>query len=206
MDSAILLFEEELVTEDVSERLPVYAMYVCLTEKRDLCNMLLLGAVNDVVTLASSVMEFAPGVWWNLQLDSGNGFGVVYPVSAFASADSDARAFPPISFENVERSQYQDDWNASYYAEFNGLWKSNAFRRLLEEGLPKNANVVKIWKVGQNMESGSKYGKLMTVEMWSSRCLGWWKWVPVTSKMCFFGDACFYSNSCECEYRCGCKE
>lgn len=151
MDSAILLFEEELVTEDVSERLPVYAMYVCLTEKRDLCNMLLLGAVNDVVTLASSVMEFAPGVWWNLQLDSGNGFGVVYTVSAFASADSDARAFPPISFENVERSQYQDDWNASYYAEFNGLWKSNAFRRLIEEGLPKNANVVtgkwvKIWK------------------------------------------------------------
>ena len=49
---------------------------------------------------------------------------------------------PPISFADVERSQYQDVWNDSDYAESSGLWNSNAFRRLKKAKLPKKANVV----------------------------------------------------------------
>ena len=44
-------------------------------------------------------------------------------------------------FPDVERSQYQDVWNDSDYAEFSGLLNSNAFRRLKRGELPKNANV-----------------------------------------------------------------
>ena len=57
---------------------------------------------------------------------------------AFTTADFDCSEFPhiskiedpPISFANAERSQYQDVWNDSDYAEFSGLWNSNAFKRL----------------------------------------------------------------------------
>ena len=49
---------------------------------------------------------------------------------------------PPMSFADVERSQYQDGWNDSDYAEFSGLWNSNAFRRLEKKDLRKIANVV----------------------------------------------------------------
>ena len=48
----------------------------------------------------------------------------------------------PTSFTDVERSQYQDVWNDSDYAEINALWNSNAFRRLKKGELPKNANVL----------------------------------------------------------------
>ena len=49
---------------------------------------------------------------------------------------------PPMGFADIERSQYQDVWNDSDYAKFNGRWNSNAFRHLKKEELPKNANVV----------------------------------------------------------------
>ena len=60
---------------------------------------------------------------------------------------------PQMSFADVERSQYQDVWNDSDYAEFSGLWNSNDFRRLKKGELPKNANVVtgkwvRKWKTG----------------------------------------------------------
>ena len=95
-------------------------------------------------------MDLAPGVWLNPLLDSGNGFGVVISESAFAAADVGCSEFSHISkiegslisFADVVRSQYQDVWNDSDYAEFRGLWNSNAFRRLQKGELPKNANVV----------------------------------------------------------------
>ena len=70
--------------------------------------------------------------------------------SAFAAAGVGCSKFshiskiedPPKSFADVERSQYQDGWNDSDYAEFSGLWSSNAFRRLKKRELPKNANAV----------------------------------------------------------------
>ena len=70
--------------------------------------------------------------------------------SAFAAADVGCSKFPhfskiedpPISFADVERSQYRDVWNDSDDAEFSGLWNSNAFRRLKKGELSKNANVV----------------------------------------------------------------
>ena len=65
--------------------------------------------------------------------------------------------YSPMSFANVERSQYQDVWNDSDYAEFSDLCNSNAFRRLKKRELPKNANVV--------TGNGLKIGKMMTVEM-----------------------------------------
>ena len=58
---------------------------------------LLLGAVNDIEDLAASVMDFAPGMWLNLLLDSGNGFGSVICESAFAAADVGCSKFPHIS-------------------------------------------------------------------------------------------------------------
>ena len=57
-----------------------------------------------------------------------------------------------MSFAGAERSQYQDVWNDSDYAEFSGLSNLNAFRRLKKGELPKNANVVtgkwvRRWKI-----------------------------------------------------------
>ena len=99
-------------------------------------------------------------MWLNLLPDSRNGFGAVISESAFAAADVDCSKLPhiskiedpPMSFADVERSQYQDVWNDSYYAEFSGLWYSNAFRRLKQEELSKNVNVVtgkwvRNWKI-----------------------------------------------------------
>ena len=85
-------------------------------------------------------------MWLNPLLDSGNSFGAVIYESAFASADVDCCEFLhickiedlPVSFADVERSQYQNVWNDSDYAAFNGLRNSNAFRRLKERELPKN--------------------------------------------------------------------
>ena len=77
--------------------------------------------------------------------------GGVISESAFAAAGVGFSKFPhvskieedpPMSFADVERSQYQDVWNGSDYAEFSGLWNSNAYRRLKKGELPKNANVV----------------------------------------------------------------
>ena len=82
--------------------------------------------------------------------DSGNGVGAVISESAFAAAGVGCSKFShiskiedlPMSFADVERSQYQDVWNDSDCAEFSGLWNSNAFRRLKKRELTKNANVV----------------------------------------------------------------
>ena len=86
----------------------------------------------------------------NPLLDSGNSFWSAVSESAFATADFDCSNFPhiskiedpPISSADVERSEYQDGWNDCDYAEFSGLWNSNASRRLKKEELPKNASVV----------------------------------------------------------------
>ena len=110
----------------------------CLTGNDDLYNLLLLGAVNDSEDLAASAMDFAPGMWLNPLPDSGNSFGAVISESAFAPGDVGCNKLsrvskiedPPMSFADAKRSQYQDVWNDSDYAEFSGLWNSNAFRRL----------------------------------------------------------------------------
>ena len=93
-------------------------------------------------------MHFAPGMWLNPMLDSGNEFEAVISDSAFAAAGVGWSKFshfskiedPPISFADIERSQYQDVFNDSHYAEFSGLWNSNAFTRLIKMELPNNAN------------------------------------------------------------------
>ena len=125
-------------------------MHDGLTGSDDLYNPQLLDAVNDTEELATSAMDFSPGTWLNPLPGSRNDYGAAVSESAFATADFDCREFPhiskvedpPISFVDVERSQYQDVWNDSGYAESSGLWNSNAFRRLKKGELPKNANVV----------------------------------------------------------------
>ena len=140
LDSAPLFAEEVLATEELQEWLSVSVMHDCLTRIDGLYNPLVLGAVNDFEDLAASAMNFAPSMWLNPLPDSGNGFGAVISERAFATADFDCREFPffstmedpPISFADVERSQYQDVWNDSHFAEFSGLWSSNAFTRLIK--------------------------------------------------------------------------
>ena len=69
-------------------------------------------------------MDFAPGMWLNPLLDSGNGFGAVVYGSAFATFDVGRSKFPDvskieypsISFADVDCPEYQDVWNDSYYA------------------------------------------------------------------------------------------
>ena len=50
---------------------------------------LLLGTVTDTEDLAASAMDFAPGVWLNPLLDSGDSFRVMAPEDAYVSADFD---------------------------------------------------------------------------------------------------------------------
>ena len=129
MDSAALFVEKALATEELQEWLSVSVMHDCLTGIDELYNPLLLGAENDSEDLTASAMDFAPGIWLNPLPDSGNGFGAVISESAFAAADVGCSKFPhvskiedpPISFAEVELSQYQDVWNDSDYAEFSGL-------------------------------------------------------------------------------------
>ena len=150
LDSETFFVEEALATEELQEWLSVSVMHDYLTGIDGLYNPLLLGAVNDSEDLAASAMDFAPGMWLKTLPDSGNGFGAVISESAFAAAGVGCSKFahvskiedPPMSFADVDRSQYQDVWNDSGYAEFSGLWNSNAFRRLKKGELPKNANVV----------------------------------------------------------------
>ena len=164
LGSAALFAEGALATEELQEWLSVFAMHDCLTGSDGLYNPLLLGTVSDSEDLAASAMDFAPGMWLNPLPDSGNSFGAVFSESAFAAAGVGWSKFshfskiedPPMSFADVERSQYQDVWNHSDYAEFGGLWSSNVFRRLKKGELPKNANVVT-----EKLEMGN----LMTVEM-----------------------------------------
>ena len=88
-------------------------------------------------------------MWLNPLLDSRNSVEAVFSESAFATADFECSEFQHISkmdgrssnFADVEHSQYQDVWNDSDYAEFSGLWSSNALRRLKKRELLKNANV-----------------------------------------------------------------
>ena len=146
----MLFVEEALATEELQQWLSVSVMHDCLTGIDGLYNPLLHGAVNDSEDLAASAMEFAPGMWLNPLPDSGNGFRGMISGSAFAAAGVGFSKFPhvskiedpPMSFADVERSQYQDVWNGSDYAEFSDLWNTNAYRRLKKGELPKNANVV----------------------------------------------------------------
>ena len=169
LDSAALIVEEALATEELQEWLSVSIMHDCLTGIDGLYNPLLLGAVNDsedlaasamdfalsmwlnpLLDLAASAMDFALSMWLNPLLDSGNGCGAVISEGAFAAAGVGCSKFPhvskiedpPMSFADVERSQYQDVWDDSDYSEFSGLWNSDAFRRLKKGELPKNANIV----------------------------------------------------------------
>ena len=165
LESAALFVEEVFATEEFQEWLSVSVMHDCLTGIDDLYNPLLLGAVNNSEDLAASAMDFSLGMWLNPLPDSVNGFGAVISESAFAAAGVGCSKFPhvskvedpPMSFADVERSQYQDVWNDPDYAKFSGLWNSNAFRRLKKGELPKNTNVV--------TGIGLEIGKLMTVEI-----------------------------------------
>lgn len=68
-------------------------MHDCRTGTDELYNPLFLGAVNDTEDLAPSAMDFAPSMWLDPLLDSGNGFGAVYSENAFGGADSDGGEF-----------------------------------------------------------------------------------------------------------------
>ena len=68
-------------------------MHDCLTGIDGLYNPLLLGVVNDTEDLAASAIDFAPGMWLNPLLNSGNGYGAVISESAFATADFDCSEF-----------------------------------------------------------------------------------------------------------------
>ena len=70
-----LLVEEAHVTEKLQDWLLVSVVHDCITEFDGLYSSLLLGAVNDTKDLAANAMDFAPGIWLNPLLDSGNGFG-----------------------------------------------------------------------------------------------------------------------------------
>ena len=95
MDSATLFVKEALIYEGLRERLLVCAMHDCLiTGKNWLYSPLLLCAVNDTEDLTASATDFAPDVWLDPLLDSGNGIAAVVFESAFASADSDCSEFP----------------------------------------------------------------------------------------------------------------
>ena len=76
-DSVALFVDEALDTEELQEWLSVSVMHDSLIGIDGLYNPLLLGAVNDTEDLAASAIDFAPGMWMNLLLDSGNGFGAV---------------------------------------------------------------------------------------------------------------------------------
>ena len=103
-------------------------------------------------------------MWLNPLPDSGNGFGAAISESAFAAADVNCSDFPhvnniedpPMSFADVERSQYQDVWNDSDYAKFSGLWNSIAFGRLKKGELPKNANNVVTGKWVRNWKTDDR--------------------------------------------------
>ena len=69
----------------------------CLTGSDGLQNPQLLGAVNDTEDLATSAMDFSPGMWLNPLPDSGNVSGAVICESAFATADFDCSEFPRVS-------------------------------------------------------------------------------------------------------------
>ena len=145
-----MFVKQALATGELHKWLSVSGMHDCLTKIDGLHNPLLLGAVYDSKDLAASAMDFAPGMWLNPLPDSGNGFGVVISESAFAAAGVGCSKFPhiskiedpPMSFADIEPSQYQDVWNDPDYAEFSGLRISNASRRLKKGELPKNANGV----------------------------------------------------------------
>ena len=143
----MFLVEEALITEELQEQLSMSAIHDCHTAIDGLYNLLLLGAVNDTEEFAASAMDFTLGMWLDPLLDSGNSFGAVISENEFAAADFDCSESPhisiiedpPFSFTDVERSQYQDVWNDSDYAEFSGLCNSNAFRLLRKGELQKSA-------------------------------------------------------------------
>ena len=116
LDSAALFVEEALATEKLQEWLSVSVMHDCLTGINGLYNSLLLGTVNDSEDLATSAMDFAPGMWLNPLPNSGNSFGAVISESAFAAADVACSKFPhvskiedpPMSLADIERFQYQN--------------------------------------------------------------------------------------------------
>ena len=163
LDSAALFVEESLATEELHEWWSMSFMHDCLTGIDGLYNPLLLGAVSNSEDLAASAMDLSPGMWLNPLPGSGNSFGAMTSDSAFVAADIGCSELPhvskiedpPMSFADVERSQYQDVWSDSDYGEFSGLWNSNAFRRLKKGELPKNANVA-TGKWARNCKTGDR--------------------------------------------------
>ena len=93
LDSVALIVEGALATEELREWLSVSVMHDCLTGSDGPYNPLLLGAVNDTKDLATSAMDFPPGMWLNPLPDSGNVFGAEISESAFATADFDCGEF-----------------------------------------------------------------------------------------------------------------
>ena len=176
MDLAALFVEEALATEELQEWLSVSVMHNCLAGSDGLYNPLLLGAANVTKDLAASAMDFAPGMWLKPLLDFGNDFGAVISESAFVTSDFDCSEFPhtkrteypPTGFADVERSQYWKDFD---YAEFDGLWDSNVFRRLKKGKLSKNANVV-IGKWVRNWKANDRENVIKPKSRMATRSFG----------------------------------
>ena len=91
---------------------------VVLTGIDGLYNSLLLGAVNDTKGLAASAMNFAPGMWLDPLLDSGNGFGAMASEIVFAAADFDCSEFPYISKVEGSSNEGFNDWGGRGYDDF----------------------------------------------------------------------------------------
>lgn len=101
----MLFVEDVITTEEIREWLSVSFRFDCLTGTDDLHRSLSLITVKDVEDLAERTIGFAPGVWLNLLLGSGNGFGAVSSESAYASADSNYyKVFPHVSKMSSVRS------------------------------------------------------------------------------------------------------
>ena len=90
------MLKRALATKDLQGLLSVSIMHDCFTGSDGLYNPLLLDAVNDTDDLATSAMDFSPGMWLNPLPDSRIVFGAVVSESAFATADFDCREFPRV--------------------------------------------------------------------------------------------------------------
>ena len=107
-------------------------------------------------------------------------FGAVLSESAFEAVNFDCREFlhismiedPALSVADVKRSQYQDVWNDSDYAEFSRLWNSNVFKGLKKGKSPKSANVVtgkwvRNWKIDDRGKAIKPKSRMVAAGFWS---------------------------------------
>ena len=87
------MLKRVLATEEVQGWLSVSVMHDCLAGSDGMYNRLLLDAVNDIEDLATSAIDFTPGMWLIPLLDCGNEVGAVISESVFAAADISCNEF-----------------------------------------------------------------------------------------------------------------